>query len=222
MSVTLDTSHSLIPPFVYIPHGESYVHSQFPSEFFNKQSETALFNNSFGLRGFGGGGGGDLGGGLGGVTYGGGAVYGGGGEGGGGEGGGLGGVSHVSPDQFSTHTQNQCVPLYCNLSPPGGMHFGGSKCLPFTTRSPTTCSSFELIITFPPAFCTPTVPFENRATGQLFANAKSKNKDAQQQQRNAREREIAGRRSRTRVIFAAVVVIQNSNNKGDLSLLIRL
>jgi hypothetical protein len=25
--------------------------------------------------------------------------------------GGLGGVSHVSPDQFSAHTQNQCVPL---------------------------------------------------------------------------------------------------------------
>ena len=30
-----NTSHSLIPPFVYIPHGESYVHSQFPFPAFN-------------------------------------------------------------------------------------------------------------------------------------------------------------------------------------------
>jgi hypothetical protein len=138
ISVTLDTSHSLIPPFVYIPHGESYVHSHFPLLSFSKHTEMAFLNNSFGLSGFGGGGGGDLGGGLGGVTYGGGAVYGGGGGGGLGLGGGLGGVSHVSPDQFSAHTQNKCVPLYCNLSPPGGMHFGGIKCCPFTMRSPIT------------------------------------------------------------------------------------
>jgi len=105
---------------------------------FSKHTVTAFLNNSFGLSGFGGGGGGDLGGGVGGVTYGGGAVYGGGGGGGLGLGGGLGGVSHVSPDQFSAHTQNQCVPLYCNLSPPGGMHFGGIKCYPFTMRSPIT------------------------------------------------------------------------------------
>ena len=146
-------------------------------------------------------------------SYGGGGGLGGGN--GGGLGGGLGGVSHVSPDQLSTHTQNQCVPLYCNLSPPGGMHFGGSTCPPFTTRSPfttsapfasmspTTCSSFEFTITFPPAFCTPTVPFVNRATGQLFARAKSTNTNAQQ--RNAKS-EIAGR-PRTRVIYSLLLLL---------------
>ena len=103
---------------------------------------------------------------------------------GGGVGGGLGGVSHVSPDQFSSHTQTQCVPLHCNLSPPGGMHFGGIKCCPFTMRSPTTRSSFEFTITFPPSFWSPTVPFVNRATGQLFPSAESKS-DVEERKKSA-------------------------------------
>jgi len=136
------------------------VHSQFPFPAFKKQSDIAFRNNSLGLSGFGGGGGGDLGGGLGGVTYGGGAVYGGGGGGGLGLGGGLGGISQFLPLQCSTHTQKKCVPLCCNLSPPGAIHFGGIKSISFNIitfvcnfiTSARTCTS-------PPSFCTPTVPF---------------------------------------------------------------
>ena len=33
--------------------------------------------------------------------------------------------SQLDPDQFWLHTQNQYVPLNCNLAPPGSIHLGG-------------------------------------------------------------------------------------------------